>query len=96
MNYSIKNDNTLLLFCINKNVEQQNYKGYFMYSADCGQYISTEITGNNDSSVMEKMFYQAIRDIKSIYGEEIKELASVCLKKFYDSKLQKFNQEHIK
>ena len=97
MNYSIKTEKTLLLFSISKDNSHPNlYKGWFMYSSDCGQYLSTNINGRNETSVMERMFYQAIREIKKCYGEEIEELANTCLKKIYDSKQQKLNLEYKK
>lgn len=81
MNYSIKTEKTQLLFSISKdNSHPDLYKGWFMYLSDCGQYLSTDIKGKNETSVMERMSYQAIREIKKCYGKEIEELASTCLK----------------
>ena len=71
MNYSIKTEKTQLLFSISKdNSHPDLYKGWFMYSSDCGQYSSTDINGKIETSVIERMSYQAIREIKKYWNKE--------------------------
>lgn len=87
MNYSAKKNDRRIIYSISKCKNDANlYKGWFMYTSDKGKYISTEIKGKDEWSVMEKMFFDSIRQIAKCYYENIEELTDDCWNQFFNSK----------
>lgn len=88
MNYSSKKNNKILLFCIS-NKSSDSVKGFFQYSSDSGNYISSDFTDKDEWSVMKRICFTANREIAKCYGENIEELVSEIWNKFFDSKKMK-------
>ncbi len=87
MNYSAEKNDRHIIYSISKCKNDNNlYKGWYSYSSDKGNYISTDITGKDEWSVMKKMFFDSIRQIAKCYNENIEELTSDCWNQFFNSK----------
>lgn len=87
MNYSAEKNDRRIIYSISKCSNNTSLcKGWYSYSSDKGNYISTDITGKDEWAVMNKMFFDSIRQIAECYYENIEELTNDCWKQFFNSK----------
>ncbi len=87
MNYSCTKNEKRILFSINKKSKNpDSYSGWFLYSSKKGNYLSSNIEGKDDWTVMKKLFFQATREIPKCYNENIEDMTGECWTKFFNSK----------
>lgn len=90
MNYSSKKEDKRLLFSISKSREQKNcFVGWFMYSSDKIQYLSTNIIEKDELKLMHKLLFCANREISQSFYVNIEDMVDEIWNEYFNSKTKK-------